>query len=254
MANAQGSIIRITSGERRGHTTIGINGRHRRLPHGQDIPVSAAELEVLDNSRVTYERIGDATAKQTAGSVDNAVESATGAVDGSDTPAGGDNLNKEPPVSSVPVRSTPEPINQPAGGDNLTKQPPVDLAAAEQAATDAAQASADGTTEPVVVLTNADPDQTGVDADVAAKAAAEADAAAAAAKAEQGGDDNSAGDNLNKSPFSAKTTLEQPIAKITEDMDEFTPAQLKALRKAEAGEGGKNRVGVLAAIDKKLAS
>lgn len=217
-----GKTIKITSGATGRFTTIGINGRHRRLPHNQEIAVSDAELEVLENSRVKYEVVGIAKAGALKSAVDaNTDSTALGSTDDSDPVAGADYLPKPAPVTPVAVRVTPEADDTPAGADHLTKTEGVTGEMTEAAREDAIeqqQAAADGTTEPAVVLTNADPDQTG---------------------------------NLNAEPFSAETTLDQSISKITEDMDEFTDDQLNALLRAE--KSGKNRATLIAAIERKLA-
>jgi hypothetical protein len=80
------------------------------------------------------------------------------------------------------------------------------------------------------------------------------DDGAAAAQAEIGQDDDpdeEGSASLNAKPFSAATTLEQSIAKITEDMDEFTPRQLKALLDAE-NKAETPRSTLIAALEKKI--
>lgn len=164
----KGKIIRIV-GDAKGTTRIGINGRHRRLPHNKDIPVSQAELEVLENSRVNIEVKGDAKAADLKGAVDAATDStAMGSVDPGTTRDGGqvagaDFLPKPPPTDAAPVRVTPPEDETPAGADHLTKTELGDEGAAREKAREDAAKVADGTIEPVVELTNADPDQTGTD-------------------------------------------------------------------------------------------
>lgn len=226
-----GKTIIISSTNANAVTAIGINGRHRDLPHNKEIPVSEAELEVLTNSNVTFEIVGGAKAVKDAvdqGGGDVGAQT-SGQVPGGDNPTHG--ANDEPAV----VTLIPPESKQVPGGDNPThgEHPEVDLEAAKQDAIDAAAASADGTTEPVVVLTNEDPDQLGTVATEASLAAADKS-------------------GLAVSPFDADKTLGQSIAKITEDLDEFDASQVKALLKAE--KKGKARTTLIEALERKAAA
>lgn len=70
-------------------------------------------------------------------------------------------------------------------------------------------------------------------------------------KADAEGSDSDEGD-LNGGRFSAVKVLEQPIAKITEDMDEFTPRQVRSLLDHE--KKGQNRSTLITALEKKQAA
>lgn len=165
----KGKIIRI-AGDARGSQRIGINGRHRSIPLNKDVAVSDEELEVLENSRVKFEVKGNAKASDLKGAVNADTDStAMGSVDPGTDRAGGqvagaDFLPKpEPTPAALAVRTTPPENETPAGADHLPKTQLGDESAALEEAKENAAKAADGTLEPAVVLTNADPDQTGTD-------------------------------------------------------------------------------------------
>lgn len=234
----KGKIIRI-AGDAGGSTRIGINGRHRLIPHNEDVPVSAAELEVLENSHVRFDIKGDASAADLKGAVDADTEStAMGSVDpGTDRDgsqiAGADYLpTPEPTPPALAVRTTPPDDETPAGADHLTQTEEADEGAALEEAQEAQRAAAEGTTEPVVELTNADPHQLG------------------AYQTET----TATGDNEGNAPtgFNSHEVLHGTVPEITARLDSFTKRQLRALATAE-GKAEKPRASLIEAIEAKLA-
>ncbi len=232
----KGSFIKITSGTATGSQAIGLNGRNRTLPTGEEVAVSEAELELLDNSHATYDVVRPAKSSDLTLALDGPGD-APGTIEGdvASHEAGADYLDgSDPSAAGLTIRVSPETDDTPAGADHLTQTEPVDFAAAEDKARTEAQenlqAYEDGTQKPVVELTNVDPNQVGTD------------------QGDATGDVGST--TLAVAPFDAGKTLEQPIKKITEDMDEFTRPQLSSLLKAE--QAGDNRSTLIAAIEKKL--
>lgn len=243
----KGKLIRINSGGARASTMIGINGRHRRIPHNRDTPVSQAELELLENSRVQFVVVGDAKAKQLDKAVDANTESTafgdTDPTSAEATPAGADILATQPPVIPVATRTRPPEDETPAGADHLAPTEPVTGATIEDARQDALaaqQAAAEGTTEPAIILTNNDPDQS-----KAAEMATNPEGAAESPRSSP-----SIAPSLNREPFSPEAMLDQPVSKITEDIDRLSDDQVRRLLDAERD--GKNRGRLVVALEARL--
>jgi hypothetical protein len=166
---AKNTIIRIKSDLRNGTTPLIINGKKKSLPHNEDVTVTADELDALLNSNVRYETVGTTSSKPTLDAEEGPGGSASASYNPvADQKRGGDALRKPAPEAGLSVVTKGPEINQEPGGDNLTHEAVIHGAPADtrdedalQDARDAAQAAADGTTKPAVILTNDDPDQTG---------------------------------------------------------------------------------------------
>lgn len=265
-----GKFITITSTGAGGSTPIGINGRSRTLPHNREVAVSDAELSALRNSHVSFTE-GDDTADP-AEAVDNlegndADDAPAGATDATGTVAGADHLTTATPaLTGLAVTVAPTTDDTPAGADHLTTTQPGDEAAAVERARAQQEASASGQQEPVIELTNTDLNQTGTNQQEGTAVQSEAQggeqaegetfqpdpgANPDAAETQQGSDSTPPG-TLNVEPFDAEATLDQSIENITQDMDEFTDAQVQQLLDAERR--GKNRSTLIEKLERRLAS
>lgn len=56
------TTIKITSNDHNGRTPVGVNGKNRTVRHNQNQDVPESVLEVLNNSGVSYEIVGEAGA------------------------------------------------------------------------------------------------------------------------------------------------------------------------------------------------
>ncbi len=195
---------------------LSINGIKRDVPRGTEQAVDADQLSALRDSHVSFTVID---AKK-GGAPKASANADLSGVQNEQTP-GGDHLpTADPaPIASVVVPG-PE-VKQEPGADALATETEDEArereAKAREDATDAALAAAAGETPPVEVLTNADPNQDGVEAGT----------------------------------FDPNAVLNGSAANVTGQLDGFSAEQIATLIATE--KKGKNRSGLLAALEAKLA-
>lgn len=154
-----GKTIKIISDQLNGRTPVYINGRGRDIAHNKDVAVTDAELEVLENSGVSYQVVGSASANAVKTAQD---EASTGPSNERQQEPGGDNLQTAEPVDGAAIVTSGPDTDQEPGGDSLSGgvvhggAADTSEAVAREEAREKAEASRDGTIEPVVELRNGD--------------------------------------------------------------------------------------------------
>jgi len=195
-----------------GTLPISINGASRDVPRGVDTVVSADELAVLRDSHVAFVVVDEK--KGAAPKTNEAAPKPAQA-------PGGDHLPSASPDTTPSVVVPGPEVTQEPGADSLTTETPEEAAArvdkAREEATQNAADATDGTTAPVEVLTNADPNQDGVESGA----------------------------------FDPNAVLNGSAANVTAQLSSFSDEQIATLIVTE--KKGKNRSGLLAALEAKLA-
>lgn len=238
-----GKIVKVHAATKQS-TPVIVNGRRVDVPHNTDFPLAQAFVEVLTNSRVNFTIVGDVAESKSAGydKAKDAEEGPGGSASASQSTAeqvpGADSLVHSPPTPALVIITPAAEIDQTPGGDNkmhagTAGEGITTTGEQRQAAEDAAleqarlrsQSAADGTTEPAVVLTNEDPDQTGKVAREAAEAGGDAEGGAA-----------------------EKDVLDGSIADLAAHLEGVSDIE-EVRRLIRKEKGGKSRVGALEALE-----
>jgi hypothetical protein len=211
------TIIRIDDKYASSRVPCYINGVGRDLYSDRDEPVNDDQLKMLTDSNVKFEIVGGAKPKATGREEEGAPASRP------DEAAPGDDAFENELQSTRNANVA----HDTGGTDGL-----IDASTGQRV---------NETLEERAAV--ADANQAETDAKAAARELVD-DMKAAGADADA--------NMLNGKPFVAEDVLSGNIGTISEDLDEFSPAQLKALIDAENAKGDKARVTLIAALEKKL--
>lgn len=259
MAENQTTVVRIESGNHGGNTRVGVNGQFIEIPHEQDVPVHVSYAGALVDSNVEFKIVSGAVPRQLAPDAagEGALPAASVAIPVNETETDESTIRPDRQDAETPDGAKEAeknggagPIDSAATPAATTKAPP-EMAQGSQGhvgMTDE-QRAAEPSTTPEPGLDNQDAHKSegekAEDKETLASAADdEARKAAEAEKAEGDGE-------LDGKPFVSADVLSGSIKAISENLDEFTPRQIRALIAAEE-KAETPRTTLLEALNKKL--